>query len=37
MLKNIRLERPLVVLALETTGTKVQTHRIVELSLSRDD
>jgi DNA polymerase-3 subunit epsilon len=33
MLKNIRLERPLVVLDLETTGTKVQTDRIVEISL----
>ena len=31
--KNIRLERPLVVLDLETTGTKVQTDRIVEISL----
>ena len=35
MLKNIRLERPLVVLDLETTGTKVQTDRIVEISLLR--
>ena len=34
MLKNIRLERPLVVLDLETTGIKVQTDRIVEISLS---
>ena len=33
MLKNIRLERPLVVLDLETTGIKVQTDRIVEISL----
>ena len=33
MLKNIRLERPLVVLDLETTGKKVQTDRIVEISL----
>jgi DNA polymerase III subunit epsilon len=33
VLKNIRLERPLVVLDLETTGTKVQTDRIVEISL----
>ncbi len=32
MLKNIRLERPLVVLDLETTGIKVQTDRIVEIS-----
>jgi DNA polymerase-3 subunit epsilon len=32
MLKNIRLERPLVVLDLETTGTRVQTDRIVEIS-----
>jgi DNA polymerase III subunit epsilon len=33
MLKNIRLDRPLVVLDLETTGTRVQTDRIVEISL----
>jgi len=33
MLKNIRLQRPLVVLDLETTGKKVQTDRIVEISL----
>jgi len=33
MLKNIRLQRPLVVLDLETTGIKVQTDRIVEISL----
>jgi len=33
MLKNIRLERPLAVLDLETTGKKVQTDRIVEISL----
>jgi DNA polymerase III subunit epsilon len=33
MSKIIRLERPLVVLDLETTGTKVQTDRIVEISL----
>lgn len=33
MLKSIRLVRPLVVLDLETTGTKVQTDRIVEISL----
>ena len=33
MLKNIRLERPLVVLDLETTGKRVQTDRIVEISL----
>ena len=33
MLKNIRLERPLVVFDLETTGKKVQTDRIVEISL----
>src|SRR5271157_3965655 len=33
MFKNVRLERPLVVLDLETTGTKVQTDRIVEISL----
>ena len=32
MLKNIRLERPLVILDLETTGKKVQTDRIVEIS-----
>jgi DNA polymerase-3 subunit epsilon len=32
MLKNIRLERPLVGLDLETTGTNVQTDRIVEIS-----
>ena len=32
MLKNIRLERPLVVLDLETTGIKVQIDRIVEIS-----
>ena len=32
MLKNIRLERALVVLDLETTGTRVQTDRIVEIS-----
>jgi len=35
MLKNIRLERPLVVLDLETTGKKVQTDRIVEISLMK--
>ena len=33
MSKIIRLERPLVVLDLETTGTKVQTDLIVEISL----
>jgi DNA polymerase-3 subunit epsilon len=33
MLKNIHLERPIVVLDLETTGTRVQTDRIVEISL----
>ena len=33
MLKNIRLERPLVVFDLETTGKRVQTDRIVEISL----
>ena len=33
MLKNIRLERPLVILDLETTGKKVQTDRIVDISL----
>lgn len=33
MLKNIRLERPIIVLDLETTGTRVQTDRIVEISL----
>jgi DNA polymerase-3 subunit epsilon len=33
VLKNICLERPLVVFDLETTGTKVQTDRIVEISL----
>jgi DNA polymerase-3 subunit epsilon len=32
MLKNIRLERPLVVLDLETTGKRVQIDRIVEIS-----
>jgi DNA polymerase III subunit epsilon len=32
MLKNIRLERPLVVLDLETTGIRVQSDRIVEIS-----
>jgi DNA polymerase-3 subunit epsilon len=32
MLKNIRLERPLVVLDLETTGRRVQADRIVEIS-----
>ena len=33
MLKNIRLERPLVLFDLETTGKRVQTDRIVEISL----
>ena len=33
MLKNIRLERPFVVFDLETTGKRVQTDRIVEISL----
>ena len=33
MLKNIRLERPLVVLDLETTGKRVHADRIVEISL----
>ena len=33
MLRHIRLERPLVVLDLETTGTRVQADRIVEISL----
>ncbi len=32
MLKNIRLERPLVVLDLETTGKRVHADRIVEIS-----
>jgi DNA polymerase-3 subunit epsilon len=32
LLENIRLERPLVVLDLETTGKKVQTDRIIEIS-----
>ena len=32
MLKHIRLERPLVVLDLETTGKRVQADRIVEIS-----
>lgn len=32
MLKNIRLERPLIVLDLETTGKRVQADRIVEIS-----
>ena len=32
MLKNIRLERPLVVLDLETTGKRTQSDRIVEIS-----
>src|SRR5690348_15713986 len=32
MLKNVRIERPLVVLDLETTGTRVQSNRIVEIS-----
>lgn len=32
MLKNIRLERPLVVLDLETTGTRQNVDRIVEIS-----
>jgi DNA polymerase III subunit epsilon len=32
MLKHIRLERPLVVLDLETTGRRVQADRIVEIS-----
>jgi DNA polymerase-3 subunit epsilon len=32
MLKNVRLERPLVVLDLETTGKRVQSDRIVEIS-----
>ena len=35
MLKNIRLERPLVVFDLETTGKRVQTDRIVEISLRK--
>ena len=33
MLENIRLERPLVILDLETTGTDPQKDRIVEISL----
>src|SRR5271157_229001 len=32
MLKNIRLDRPLVVLDLETTGKRVHADRIVEIS-----
>ena len=32
MLKNLRLERPLVVLDLETTGKRTQSDRIVEIS-----
>lgn len=32
MLKHIRLERPLVILDLETTGRRVQADRIVEIS-----
>jgi DNA polymerase-3 subunit epsilon len=32
MLKNIRLERPLVVMDLETTGKRVHSDRIVEIS-----
>lgn len=32
VLKHLRLERPLVVLDLETTGTRVQSDRIVEIS-----
>jgi DNA polymerase III epsilon subunit-like protein len=32
VLKNIRLERPLVVLDLETTGKRAQSDRIVEIS-----
>jgi DNA polymerase III subunit epsilon len=32
MLKNIRVERPLVVLDLETTGKRVHADRIVEIS-----
>ena len=32
MLKHIRLERPLVVLDLETTGRKVEVDRIIEIS-----
>jgi DNA polymerase-3 subunit epsilon len=32
LLKNIRLERPLVVVDLETTGRRVQADRIVEIS-----
>jgi len=32
MLKNIRLDRPLVVLDLETTGTRPNVDRIVEIS-----
>jgi DNA polymerase-3 subunit epsilon len=32
MLKHIRLERPLIVLDLETTGRRVQHDRIVEIS-----
>ncbi len=32
MLKHIRLERPLVVLDLETTGKRVQADRIIEIS-----
>ena len=32
MLKHIRLQRPLVVFDLETTGKKVEVDRIVEIS-----
>ena len=32
MLKNIRLDRPLVVLDLETTGKRVDVDRIIEIS-----
>lgn len=32
MLKHIRLERPLVVFDLETTGRKVEADRIIEIS-----
>src|SRR4051794_28767227 len=33
MLKNIKLDRPLAVLDLETTGTDVKNDRIIEVSV----
>jgi DNA polymerase-3 subunit epsilon len=35
MLKNLRLERPLVILDLETTGKNVRSDRIVEICVLR--